>query len=505
MRSGEKGSGRRVAIIGAGLSGLSIAARLAKAGFEVTVHEKHREPGGVARTVKDKGFTFDMGPTWYLMPEVFARFFRSVGRDIRDYLDLAELEPSYKVFFENDPPATIHRDFERNAALFDSFEPEGGEKLARYLAESKFKYEAALQHFLYRDYRSPFDFMRGPIIRKGLRLHLLKGLDAHASRFFDDHRSKKIVEFNTVFLGSSPFKTPALYSLMAHVDLTIGVYYPMGGIHELPKAIHRVAEEHGAVFRFDDEARRIVTRRDRAVGVETDSGFHEADIVLSSIDYRHADAVLLGKGRRNYPEIFWSTRTMAISTLLIYLGLDVKLPGLVHHSFYLADDWKEHFDDIFESRRWPRNPCYYVGCPSKTDPSVAPEGMENLFILVPLAPGLDDTDEAREALADRIIGHLERTIGADIKSHVVCRHLMSHRDFSRNNNYFRGTALGLAHTLDQTAILRPSHVNFRIPNMYYSGHYTQPGIGMPMAMIGSHIVSKLIIGRHGQRERTERA
>lgn len=491
---------KKVIIVGAGLSGLSIAAKLAKTGFEVSVYEKHSIPGGVARITEDNGFRFDMGPTWYLMPEVFEDYFESLDRSIHDYMDIVELEPSYKIYFEKEPPAVIHRDFEKNAALFDSFEENGGQKLAKYLKDSKFKYTTALKNFLYRDYRTPFDFIRWPLLRDGARLNLLRRLDNHASRTFKDHRSKKVVEFNTVFLGSSPWTTPALYSLMAHVDLTIGIYYPMGGIHELAKALYRLGKELGVEYHFNSEVKSIITEKRKAKGIETVNGKFYGDIVLSSADYHHTDTVLLDSKHRNFPKIYWKTRIMAPSTMLIYLGIKKKLPNIVHHTFYLADKWSEHFDDIFKVKRWSENPSYYLGCPSKTDPSVAPEGMENLFVLVPLAPGLDDHDEVREQYADKIIRHIEKTIGEEFRSDIVTKYIVSHRDFIRNNHLYRGSALGLAHTLSQTAILRPSHTSFRMRNMYYSGHYTQPGIGMPMAIIGSDLVSKLIIERHGDKQ-----
>ncbi|MBN2051260.1 MAG: phytoene desaturase [Spirochaetales bacterium] len=487
---------KRVVIIGAGLAGLTAAIKLARKGFKVSVYEKHGTPGGVARTIEDRGFRFDTGPTWYLMPEVFESYFSSVDRKIEDYLDIVPLSPSYKIFFEKDEPVVIHREMEKNITLFDSLEKDGGKKLQGYLKDSKFKYEAALKEFLYRDYRGPFDFLHWPLIRDGLRLNLLRTLDNHVSRTFSDHRSKKIVEFNTVFLGSSPYKTPALYSLMAHVDLTIGVYYPMGGIHELAKALYRIGREYGVEYHFNNEVKHIIARGGKAEGIETAAETVKADIVLSAAEYHHTDTALLDRKHRNYPDLYWKTRIMAPATLLLYVGVKKKLPKLLHHTFYLADDWSVHFNEIFNTKRWSGNPCYYLGCPSKTDPSVAPEGMENLFILVPLAPGMDDHDSVREEYADRILRHLETLIGEEFASDIAVKYIASQRDFITNNHYYRGTALGLAHTLSQTAIFRPSHRSFRLKNLYYTGHYTQPGIGMPMAMIGSELVCDLITRRH---------
>lgn len=484
---------RHIVVIGAGLSGLANAAMLGKNGFDVTVVDKLPMPGGVARCIKDKGFHFDMGPSWYLMPEIFENYFACFGKKPEDYYELIELDPSYKIFFENDRTVSIYKDLEKNKALFDSLEKNGGEKLTRYLEESKQKYDIAVQKVLYNDFFSFFDFLRTEIIRYGLKLNMFTNLDRYAKKFLHDHRSRKIVEFNTVFLGSSPYSVPALYSLMSYVDLELGVYYPKGGIYELPKALFRLCKEEGVKFQFGTEVRKIIFENRRARGVETSEGTIEADAVLSSADYHHTDTELLDVRHRNYSSAYWNSRVMGPSSFLLYLGLNKTLPGLVHHSFYLADKWEEHFDTIFHTKTWPDNPCYYLCCPSKTDPSAAPEGKETLFVLVPLAPGLDDTDELRRKFSDKIIRHIEGVIGTSIRDAVETSYIYSHRDFSGINNLYQGTALGLAHTLPQTAFLRPSHKSRRAKNLYFSGHYTQPGIGMPMVLIGAHLVSALII------------
>ncbi len=484
---------KKLVIIGAGLSGLANAAVLGKKGFDVTVVEQLPVPGGVARCMKDRGFHFDMGPSWYLMPEIFENYFASFGKKPEDYFDLIELDPSYKIFFENDRSVSIHKDMEKNKVLFDSLEHKGGEKLEKYLAESKQKYEIAVQKVLYKDYFSIFDFLRTDILRYGLKLNMFTNLDRYARRFLKDHRSRKIVEFNTVFLGSSPYSIPALYSLMSYVDLVLGVYYPRGGIYELPKALYRLCKEQGVDFQFGVEAKKIVFENRRAAGVHTSEGFIDADIVLSAADYYHTDTQLLDKGHGNYSSSYWDSRVMGPSSFLLYLGLNKSLPDLVHHSFYLAHHWKEHFDTIFHTKTWPENPCYYLCCPTKTDPSVAPEGKEVLFVLVPIAPDLDDTDTIRQTYPDKILRHIEELLGCSIRDAVEVRYMYSHRDFKGINNLYRGTALGLAHTLLQTAFLRPSHKSKHAKNLYFAGSYTQPGIGMPMVLIGAHLISDLII------------
>lgn len=489
-------SEKTVVIIGAGLSGLANAAMLAKNGFKVTVVDKHHMPGGVARCIKDRGFHFDMGPSWYLMPEIFETYFAYFGKKPSDYYTLQELDPSYKIYFENDRTVSIHKDMEQNKALFDSLEKDGGAKLERYLDESKQKYEIAVGKVLYRNFFSIFDFLRTDIIRYGLKLNMFTNLDKYAKKFLKDHRSRKIVEFNTVFLGSSPYTVPALYSLMSYVDLQLGVYYPEGGIYALPKALYKLAREQGAEFRFGENVEEIVVEKRRALGVRTAEEMIPADIVLSSGDYHYADTKMLKPKYRNYSRTYWNSRVMGPSSFLLYIGLNKKIPHIIHHTFYLAENWREHFDTIFRSKMWPDNPCYYLCCPTKTDPSAAPEGKEILFVLVPLAPGLDDTDEVRRTFTDKIIRHIESVTGTSIRDSIEVMYTYSHRDFEGSNYLYQGTALGLAHTLLQTAFLRPSHKSKRAKNLYFAGSYTQPGIGMPMVLIGAHLVSGLITREH---------
>ncbi|MBN1696220.1 MAG: phytoene desaturase [Spirochaetales bacterium] len=483
---------KKILVIGAGLAGLSSACLLAKSGYTVTVMDNHTTPGGVARRFTEKGFTFDMGPSWYLMPEVYDDFFAQFGKATGSYYELADLTPSYRIYFEGQGTATLCRDQKKNRALFDLFEKDGGKKLSRYLDNARMKYEIVLKHFLYKDFTSILDMANPRLFTDGIKLNIAGKLDSFVDRFFDDHRSKKIVEFNTVFLGSSPFTTPALFSLMAHADLTQGVFYPKGGIAKLPLALYALASELGVEFLFGTEARRIVVNNGKAEGIETKEGYIKADIVVSTADYHFTDTVLLSSGESNYSSGYWNRRTLAPSTFLIYLGINKKLPGLIHHSFYLARDWKKHFSDIFSTPRWPDNPCYYMGCPSKTDPSVAPPGGETLFVLVPIAPGLDDSDEHRAVFTDMIINDIEKLLGESFQAEIAVKKIASQRDFMRDYHLFQGTALGLAHTLFQSAIFRPRHKSKKVKNLYYGGHYTQPGIGMPMALIGGRMIAAAV-------------
>jgi 1-hydroxy-2-isopentenylcarotenoid 3,4-desaturase len=497
---------KKVVIIGAGLNGLATAAFLAAEGFDVTVTEQLDRPGGVARTVKEDGFVYDMGPTWYLMPEAYERFFALFGKKPSDYYSLKDLSPSYKMWFNEKESTTIVRDLETNMATFDSFETGGGEKLKRYLADSKWRYEIAVGDILYHDYRKAGDIFDWNLMVKGLKLNVFQDLDRHAQKYFKSRRARKVLEFNTVFLGCSPFKTPAFYSLMSHVDMVQGVFYPEGGMGAMIDGFYRHAQGLGVKFLFSNPAGKIAVeaagsspsgsrKPARVKGVETKEGFLEADFVVSTPDYRWAEHNLLEQKWRNYGERYWKKKVLAPATLIVYLGLNRKVPELVHHNFFFADRWEDHFAQIFDHPAWPEDPSYYVGVTSKSDPAVAPEGGENIFLLVPVAAGLEDSDEIREAFADRILAHLEGICGTDIRGSVVSKKIVSQRDFISTYNYTDGTALGLAHTLWQTAIFRPRHDSRKVEGLFYGGHNTQPGIGLPMALIGAELLWRQISGR----------
>ena len=485
-------SNKKCIVIGAGASGLATAAQLARKGFTVTVIEKQDKIGGLSNQIQEQGFTFDTGPTWYLMPEVFETFFSLFGKKPEDYYELIALDPSYKLFFSKDDHMTITRDFKKNAALFERYEKGAGEKLEKYMADSKFKYEVSLAEFLYKDYNHLTDFLNKKIMTEGLKLHIFKKLENFLKKFFKNEKLRRALSFNIVFLGCSPFKIPALYSLMAHVDFSIGVDFPKGGIYSVIKGIHKMGEELGVEFKLNEEVTSINVENKKATGVTTVKGTYTADLVVSSVDMHHSEMNLLDKKHRTYKRRYWEKRVLAPSVLLIFLGLNKKLKNMEHHSLFLSENWKEHFAAIFDNPKWPDNPSYYLGVPSLTDNSFAPEGCESLYMLVPLAPGLEDTDEVREKLADDIITHLENLIDDSIKDAIVFKELKSQREFSSINNTYKGTALGLSHTLFQTAYFRPSHKSKKVKNLFYTGHYTHPGIGLPMVMIASHVTADVI-------------
>ncbi len=485
-------AGKKAVVIGGGFGGLSASSYLAKAGWDVTLLEKNSDVGGRARVWRKDGFVFDMGPSWYLMPEVFEQFFADLGRSRQDYYELYQLEPYYRVFFGAGESVDIDRNLDRTKGIFDTFEPGGGEKLVRYLKQAEYKYNIAMSEFLYREYRSLFDFFNRRLMLEGTKLNVFQNLDRFVGRYFSDRRAKQILEYAMVFLGASPKNAPALYSIMSHVDLNLGVWFPRGGMASFVDGTRRLAEEHGVRVLTDHPVRRIVVENGRAVAVEADGSSFDADLVLANADYPHVETTLLEERYRSYPAKYWKKRVMAPTMFIVYLGLNRKIPELVHHNLYFDPEWNNHFSAIFDKPAWPETFSYYVSSASYDDPGVAPEGHENVFFLLPVASGLDDTDEIRSHYYERLIDHLEGLIGTTIRESIVISRIFSHRDFAADYNAYQGSALGIAHTLGQTAVFRPSQRSRKVKNLFYSGQYTHPGVGVPMTFIASKIIAESI-------------
>ncbi len=488
--------GGRAVVVGAGFGGLATASLLAKDGWQVTIVEKNDSVGGRARYWREKGFTFDIGPSWYLMPEIFEEFFSACGVRREDYYGLKRLDPSYKVFFEGSPPVTIGAGIDAARRVFEELEPGGGSRLDEFLEQVKYSHDVAVREFLYRDYNSIFDFFNRRLMVEGLKLKVLSRLDDYVRRFFRDHRSRKLLEYTMVFLGSSPTRAPAMYALMAHVDFALGVWYPDGGMAGAAQGFGRLAAKLGVRILLGSDVTRIEVADGRARGVLVDGQLLEADVVVVNGDYAHAEMNLLDERGRSYPESYWKRRTLGPSMLLGFVGVEGRLRNVEHHNLYFSDDWDEHFAAIFDRPAWPAKPCYYLNVPSLTDAQAAPAGCENLFVLVPLATGLDDRDEIRERCMDGVLAHFERITGNSIRDRLLVKRLYSGRDFAGDYHSYGGAALGLAHTLFQTAVFRPSMRSRRVSNLYYCGQYTHPGVGVPMVLIAARVVSNRISGEH---------
>lgn len=489
--------GGKTIIIGAGIGGLASAALLAKNGADVTVLEKCDSPGGRARLWESGGFAFDMGPSWYLMPEVFERFFSLFGKSRDDYWKLKKLDTHYQVFFGGREKATITSDFERTKSLFEGFEKGGGEKLAAYVADAKYKYQVATGDFLYREYRSVFQFLNKRLMTEGLRLDVFQSLDAYVRGYFHDHRARKILEYAMVFLGASPSNAPALYSLMSYLDLEEGIFFPVGGMYAIVEGLVKLCGELGVKIECGTEVSGIRVENGRAAGVRARKGSLNfelsADAVLANADYAHAENDLLDDADRSYKGRYWEKAVLAPSMLIAYLGINGKVDGLEHHNLYFADDWDAHFSSVFDRPAWPDDACFYLSAASKTDARAAPPGKENLFLLVPVAPGLADDDRTREAFFEQMMDRVESVTGQEIRSRIEVKRLFSQRDFTADYHALKGTALGLAHTLSQTAVFRPSMRSKRVKGLYFSGQYTHPGVGVPMTLIASEVVCPLVL------------
>ncbi|MCX7788746.1 MAG: phytoene desaturase family protein [Spirochaetes bacterium] len=480
---------KKVLVVGAGFGGLTVSALLAQKGWDVTVVERHSTPGGRARVWEQEGYCFDMGPSWYLMPEVFEEFFHLFGKERKEYYELEKLDPYYQVIFGNGERVTITPDLEQTLQTFESFEPGGAKRLQEYLTQAQYKYEVAMRDFLYRDYRTVWDFFNRKLLIEGSRLGVFYSLDRFVRKYFRDHRARKILEYAMVFLGASPNNTPGLYSIMSHVDMNLGVYYPKGGIHAIVRGLVKLCEEQGVGFLYDTEVKSILVRNGKGVGVRTSQGEIEADTIVVNADYSHTELKLLPEEYRTFPLSYWEQAVWAPSMFIAYLGTNRRISSLAHHNLYFSDAWDDHFRSIFQDPKWPEEPSFYLSCPSQTDSMVAPKDGENLFFLIPVAPGLPDGEEFRESYFQRMLDKAERILEEKIRPYLRVKRIYSQRDFSSDYHAFRGTALGLSHTLRQTAIFRPPRRSRKVKGLYYTGQYPHPGVGVPSVFICSVITA----------------
>jgi phytoene desaturase len=483
---------KKVIVIGSGFGGLSAASLIAREGHKVIVIEKNEQPGGRASVWKKNGFTFDMGPSWYLMPDVFEKFFAEFNKKPEDYMDLIRLDPSYRVFFSQDDFIDISADMKKNYDIFEKLEPGAKQKMKEYLELSKYEYDIAMKDFIYKDYKHLTDFLKPKLIVEGTKLHMFEKLDPFVQRYFKSEKIRKILEYTIVFLGGSPYDSPALYSLMSHVDFNMGVWFPKGGMGKLVESMYKLAEEQGVKFIFNEPVEKIIIDNKVAKKVKTNKKTYDADIFIVNADYQWAESNLIEKKYRTYSNNYWEKRKIAPSGYLLFLGLDKRIKNFKHHNLYFYPDWDEHFDDIFKKAKWPDNFSYYISCITKTDSETAPKNCENVFVLIPVAPGIKDDEKTREKYYEKTIDHMEKLAGENLRDHIILKRIFAHNDFSDRYNAYKGTALGLAHTLKQTAIFRPKHQSKKVKNLYYTGHYNHPGIGVPMVVISSQILSELI-------------
>ncbi|MBC8140020.1 MAG: phytoene desaturase, partial [Armatimonadetes bacterium] len=453
------------------------------------------QTGGRARDWHKDGFAFDLGPSWYWMPDVFEQFFARFGKSPADYYDLHRLDPGYRVVFGEGNAVDIPADLGELADLFESIEPGSAAKLRTFLAQAEYKYRVGMNDYVRRPSLSVTEFVDIRIVKESVRLQMVQTMRSHVQSFFKDERLRRILEFPILFLGGTGREIPAMYSLMNYADLVLGTWYPMGGLRKVADAMESLARELGVQIITDCEASKIVVEHGAAVGVETMAGeTHRADSVIAGADYHHVEQNLLEPQYRTYDEAYWDSRVLSPSSLLFYLGVDKRLQNLQHHNLFFDEPLDPHADVIFKNPAYPDKPLFYVCCPSQTDPGVAPPGCENIFVLIPLAPGLSDTDAERERQYDLVMTRLERLTGQTIRESVIVRRDYAHRDFIADYHSYKGNAYGLANTLAQTAFWKPTLKPLKVRNLFYCGQLTVPGPGVPPSLISGQIAADLALG-----------
>jgi phytoene desaturase len=488
----------RVAIIGSGFSGLSASCFLAAAGFDVTIFEKNGTAGGRARSFGEDGFTFDMGPSWYWMPDVFEKFFRHFNKKPSDYYELVRLDPSYRIVFNINDRHDIPAGLDKLKDAFERIERGSGDQLMMFLDEAKFKYELSIDKLVYLPGLKITELLDAKLVKALFRLHVFQPISGYIKNFFNDPRLIQLLEFPVLFLGARPERTPALYSLMNYADMALGTWYPLGGFYQIVNTMTSLAKSLGVKFSYNSCVQSIEMESDHAKGIWVNGCLHNFDYIVASADYHHVEQDLLPSSLRNYSKRYWSKKVMAPSCLIFYIGTNKKVEGLLHHTLFFDEDFTRHAKEIYDHPQWPSAPQFYVSCPSKTDASVAPAGCENLMILIPVASGLEDTEQIRDLYFNIVLERMEKLTGQEIRSHVVFKRSYAHRDFVTDYNAFKGNAYGLASTLFQTANLRPSIINKNVRNLFYTGQLTIPGPGVPPAIISGQVVATQLIKTHGE-------
>lgn len=485
---------QKAIVIGSGFGGLSTACLLAKDGYEVEIFEKNEQPGGRASQKKIKGFTFDMGPSWYLMPDVFEHFYKVLGEDVHQHLDLVKLSPSYKIWFKDThhSPVEIFSDIEKTLPILEKLEPGCTPQVREYLKRAEYQYEVAMQNFVYKNYDSITDFFNLQMAIEGAKLSVFTKMQKYTEKFFRSEELQKIMQYTLVFLGSSPYNTPALYNIMSHIDFNMGVFYPKGGFHAVAQSLLSIAQKHGAKIQYNKPVEKIITKDGVAKAIQLKDGqIYQADLIISNADVYHTETKLLSKQDQQYPQKYWDKKIAAPSAFIMYLGYKGKLPQLDHHNLIFSKDWQSNFSQIFDNPQLPDDPSIYICNPNKSEPEFAPPNHENLFVLVPIAAGLKLSKQSKEKYANQMLQMMSRELQIpDLIDNIVVKEVFTGEDFASRYNSFQGSALGLAHTLTQTALFRPRNYSKKVKNLYYTGGNTVPGIGVPMCLISSQLVYK---------------
>lgn len=483
---------QRTDIIGGGLSGLYAACYLAGKSVQVRLFEKNDTLGGRSRSFTESGFQFDMGPTWYWMPDLVDKLFDDLGEKRTDYFGLTHLNPSYRVFWKDRPFTDVPADQKNLELLFDQLESKGSEKLKQFLADAKVKYEIATAEFMENPGLSLLELLNWRALKNAIKLDVFKSVDKDVSARFDSPQARAILNFPVLFLGEMPSGIPALYTLMNYVDLELGTWYPDGGMNALASALEKIARKRGVEIHAGEPVREFHMNGNQIKALVTDKAVFETDHVIASADYHFVEQNLVPAPYRRYSEKYWNSRKLAPSCLIFYVGVNKKIEGLKHHNLFFDEELEQHGKQIYDNPAWPDKPLFYVCASSKTDPNTAPPGHENLFFLMPVAPGIEDTPEIRERYFDLLWGRMEKHLGMELKTHIVYRRSFAIQDFQLDYNAFRGNAYGLANTLKQTANLKPK-IKSKIKNLHYCGQLTVPGPGIPPALISGKIAAKQVV------------
>ena len=480
---------KNIKIIGSGFSSLSAACYLAKEGHEVTVYEKNDSLGGRARQLKKEGFTFDMGPSWYWMPDVFERFFADFDKKPSDYYELIKLSPAYRVYYGINDFITIADNLEEIVNTFESIEKGSGKVLNKFMADAKNNYDIAIKDLVYRPGVSPLELITLETAKKVGQFFSTISRDVRSK--FKNERLIQILEFPVLFLGAKPSDTPSFYSFMNYADFGMGTWHPKTGMYDVVQAMVDLAKSLGVRFKTNANIEKLVVENKKVVALINNGEIEYADIVLSGADYHHTET-LLDKKHRMYSEKYWNSRVFAPSSLLFYVGFNKKIENITHHALFFDVDFKQHAKDIYDQPKWPDNPLFYANFPSITDNTAAPEGMESGFFLIPLAPGIEDSEALREEYFDKIISRFESLTQQSIKNNIIFKDSFCKNDFVSEYNSYKGNAYGMANTLLQTAFLRPKLKSKKVTNLYFTGQLTVPGPGVPPALISGKLVAELI-------------
>ncbi|MFD1096592.1 phytoene desaturase family protein [Salegentibacter chungangensis] len=480
---------KRVSIIGSGFASMAAACYLARDGYQVQVFEKNTEVGGRARQLKKEGFTFDIGPTWYWMPDVFERFFADFGKTPKDYYSLQKLNPAYKVFFEDGNTISIEDSLEKIYAAFEKEEPGSSAKLKKFISRAQENYDIAIKDLVYRPGVSPLELITPTTATK--LGQFFSTISKEVRKEFSNEKLIQILEFPVLFLGAKASNTPAFYSFMNYADFGLGTWHPEGGMYSVIKGIKELAESLGVDFTTNASVEKINLHNKKATSITVNGKLVESDIVLSGADYHHTES-LLPEESRQYSESYWNKKDFAPSSLLFYVGFNKRLKNVAHHSLFFDTDFGKHAEAIYDNPKWPNDPLFYASFPSITDASTAPEGKEAGIFLIPLAPDLQDTPELREKFFQKIIQRLENLTGQEVQKEILFKDSFCVNDFKKEYNSYKGNAYGLANTLFQTAFLRPKLKSKKVDHLYFTGQLTVPGPGVPPSLISGKLAAELI-------------